>query len=588
MVKTNADRMGVDPEWDVAIIGGGPAGSTLASFVQKYRPGSKVIILEKEKFPRDHVGESQLPAIGAILDEIDAWDAVERAGFPLKVGATYRWGRTPELWDFDFIDPEVVETIERPMAYGGPRRQTAFQVDRAIYDDILLRHAESMGTEVREETLVREVVHEGDRIDGLLLADGTTVTARWYIDASGHAGTLRRAMGVETRPETNLQNVAFWDYWEDADWAVEIGTGGTRVQVLSQAAGWIWFIPIGPTRTSIGYILPAEHYKSLGKSVDEVYHEALANDSRVASLTRNAKSRGMVEATKDWSFTASRGHGENWFLVGESLGFADPILAAGLTLAHTGARELGYTLVELLERPQAEDRDWLAQTVSEQQLRRVKQHIKFADFWYAANGQFTDLQDHCTRIAEEAGLKLRPDEAWRWLAQGGFTTDSPVHATAGSFDPGTLKQVQWMLTDRVSDWQVNRFNVYKTATRNAERRTMAVYEDGRIERRECLVKGERVLPLGGWYLAILEAIEENGRIDRMMERISRSYGGHGGIAGPQQLCIQALEVMITDGWVIGRLDKKVPRLTVKPADEESIFVHWNRDDAPQADAAEAS
>ena len=294
----------------------------------------------------------------------------------------------------------------------------------------------------------------------------------------------------------------------------------------------------------------------------------------------------MVEATKDWSFTASRGHGENWFLVGESLGFADPILAAGLTLAHTGARELGYTLVELLERPQAEDRDWLAQTVSEQQLRRVKQHIKFADFWYAANGQFTDLQDHCTQIAEEAGLKLRPDEAWRWLAQGGFTTDSPVHATAGSFDPGTLKQVQWMLTDRVSDWQVNRFNVYKTATRNAERRTMAVYEDGRIERRECLVKGERVLPLGGWYLAILEAIEENGRIDRMMERISRSYGGHGGIAGPQQLCIQALEVMITDGWVIGRLDKKVPRLTVKPADEESIFVHWNRDDAPQADAAE--
>ena len=587
MVKTNADRMGADPEWDVAIIGGGPAGSTLASFVQKYRPGSKVIILEKEKFPRDHVGESQLPAIGAILDEIDAWDAVERAGFPLKVGATYRWGRTPELWDFDFIDPEVVETIERPMAYGGPRRQTAFQVDRAIYDDILLRHAESMGTEVREETLVREVVHEGDRIDGLLLADGTTVTARWYIDASGHAGTLRRAMGVETRPETNLQNVAFWDYWEDADWAVEIGTGGTRVQVLSQAAGWIWFIPIGPTRTSIGYILPAEHYKSLGKSVDEVYHEALANDPRVASLTRNAKSRGMVEATKDWSFTASRGHGENWFLVGESLGFADPILAAGLTLAHTGARELGYTLVELLERPQAEDRDWLAQTVSEQQLRRVKQHIKFADFWYAANGQFTDLQDHCTRIAEEAGLKLRPDEAWRWLAQGGFTTDSPVHATAGSFDPGTLKQVQWMLTDRVSDWQVNRFNVYKTATRNAERRTMAVYEDGRIERRECLVKGDRVLPLGGWYLAILEAIEENGRIDRMMERISRSYGGHGGIAGPQQLCFQALEVKITDGWVIGRLDKKVPRLTVKPADEESIFVHWNRDDAPQADAAEA-
>lgn len=584
MVQPSPDPApgGHSESYDVVIIGGGPAGSTLASFILKYRPKSRVLILEKERFPRDHVGESQLPAIGAILDEIGAWEAVERADFPLKVGATYRWGRTPELWDFDFIDPKVVETIERPTPYDGPRRQTAFQVDRAIYDDILLRHAESMGAVVREETLVREVRRDGDRITGLRLADDSEVDGTWFVDASGHAGILRRAMGVEAEPRTNLQNIAIWDYWEDTDWAVEIGTGGTRVQVLSQAAGWIWFIPIGPTRTSIGYICPAEHYKSLGKPVDEVYREALANDEKVAELTRNATSRGMVEATKDWSFTASRGHGENWFLVGESLGFADPILAAGLTLAHTGARELGYTLVELLERPDADDADWLASSVSEQQLRRVSQHIRFADFWYAANGQFTDLQDHCAEIARESGLKLRPEEAWRWLAQGGFTTDSPVHATAGSFDPGTLKQVQWMLTEGASDWQVNRFNRFKLATGSATRAIMPVYADGRVERRDCLVKGERVLPLGGWFLAIVEAIEEDGRIDRMMQRIGRLYGTSGGVGGPQQLCIQALEVMLTDGWVIGRLDKKVPRLTVKAADEESIFVHWNRDEDREA------
>ncbi len=585
-MTTHNDDASTDssPDFDVAIIGGGPAGSTLASVILKHRPQSRILILEKEKFPRDHVGESQLPGIGTILDEIGAWEAVENAGFPLKVGATYRWGRSPELWDFDFIDPEIVETIERPMPYGGPRRHTAFQVDRAIYDDILLRHAEKLGAVVREETLVREVLGEGDRIDGLRLADGSTATARWYVDASGHAGILRRAMGVETQPETNLQNVAFWDYWENADWAVEIGTGGTRVQVLSQAAGWIWFIPIGPTRTSIGYILPAEHYKSLGKSVEEVYHDAVAHDPRVAALTRNAKSRGMVEATKDWSFTASRGHGENWFLVGESIGFADPILAAGLTLAHTGAREVGYTLIELLDRPGASDSEWLRESVSEQQLRRVRQHIKFADFWYAANGQFTDLQEHCSRIADEAGLQLSPDAAWRWLAQGGFTTDSPVHATAGTFDPGTLKQVQSMLTSGASEWQVNRYNVYRSATRKAKRRTMPVYQDGRIERRECLVRGERTLPLGGLYLALLDAIDEDGRIDRVMKRIASSLGGQSGLAGPQQLCIQALEVMLLDGWVVGRLDRKVPRLTVKSADEESIYVHWNRDEAPEMSA----
>ncbi|MCP4834877.1 MAG: NAD(P)/FAD-dependent oxidoreductase [Phycisphaera sp.] len=567
-------------EYDVAIIGGGPAGSTLASIILTYRPDTRIIVLEKETFPRDHVGESQLPAIGAILDEMGCWDKVERAGFPLKVGATYRWGRSPELWNFDFIDPKVVEEVERPSPYGGPRKQTAFQVDRAIYDEILLDHAAELGTEVRQSTVVREIKRDGDRIESLELGDGTSIHARWYVDASGHTGVLRRAMGVETTPQTNLQNIAFWDYWENAEWAVEIGVGATRVQVLSQPAGWVWFIPIGPTRTSIGCILPAEHYKDLGKTPEEIYHETIAADPRVTSLTRNATSRGMVEATKDWSFTADRGHGENWFLVGESLGFADPILAAGMSLAHTGARELGYTMIELLDGARSSEEEWLKESISEQQLRRVKQHIKFADFWYAANGQFTDLQEHCRLIAAESGMKMKPDAAWRWLAQGGFTTDSGVHATAGSFDPGTLKQVQWMLTDRVSGWKVNKYNVYKLNLHNAERRTMATYSGGKVQRRECLVRGHNVLPLAGWYGVLVDLIKIDGRIDRIFQSIARNYGGQSGVASPQQQCMQALEVLLTDSWVSGRLDKKLPRLTVQSSDQETLYVHWNRDECP--------
>lgn len=582
--------MSSTPEpYDVAIVGGGPAGSSLASFILKYRPKSRVVILEKERFPRDHVGESQLPAIGAMLDEIGCWDKVERAGFPLKVGATYRWGKSPELWDFDFVDPALIESLERPTPYEAPRTHSAFQVDRAIYDDILLRHAESLGAEVREESLVREVEVDGDRIEGLSLADGNRVEATHYVDASGHVGAVRRALGVETRPQTNLQNIAFWDYWENADWAVEIGVGATRVQVLSQPAGWIWFIPIGPTRTSIGYILPAEHFKSLGQDVETVYNEALANDPRVSALIQNATSRGHVEATKDWSFVADRGHGENWFLVGESLGFADPILAAGMTLAHTGARELGYTLVELLNQPNSEDTDWLKESVSDQQMRRVHQHIRFADFWYAANGQFTDLQDHCAEIAKDAGIRMRPEAAWRWLAQGGFTTDSPVHATSGSFDPGTLKQVQWMLTDKTSDWLVNSSNVFSVNLRNATRRRLPIYRDGKIDRAECMVRGEHTLPLNGWYQVVLDYVENHGRIDRIVKAIQNDFGSISGPGNPTQLCLQALEVMLLDGWVRGRVDRKVPRIKIQPADEETLYIHWNRDgdstDEPRAASA---
>ena len=103
--------------------------------------------------------------------------------------------------------------------------------------------------------------HEGDRVTGIELKDGSMVTARYYVDASGHAGILRRSMGVETTVPTGLKNIALYDYWENADWVEEIGVGGTRVQVMSQGTGWVWFIPLGPTRTSIGFVCPADYFQ---------------------------------------------------------------------------------------------------------------------------------------------------------------------------------------------------------------------------------------------------------------------------------------------------------------------------------------
>src|SRR5471032_1879179 len=131
----------MDLEFDVAIIGGGPAGSTAGTLLKKYAPELKVGIFERETFPRDHVGESLLPVISLVLYEMGVWDKVEAAGFPIKIGATYRWGKTPELWDFEFIPGGVFHPVSRPTQFVGQRTQTAFQVDRAIYDKILLDHA---------------------------------------------------------------------------------------------------------------------------------------------------------------------------------------------------------------------------------------------------------------------------------------------------------------------------------------------------------------------------------------------------------------------------------------------------------------
>ncbi len=306
-------------------------------------------IFERETFPRDHVGESLLPPISGVLDEMGCWEKIEKAEFPVKIGATYRWGKSAELWDFDFLAGEAFKDQPRPSKFEGQRKRTTFQVDRAIYDEILLKHAEEMGCDLFQPSKVVKVLRDGDQVQSLQLEDGQSVSARYYIDASGHSGILRRAMGVQSDSPTTLQNIAIWDYWQNTEWAVTVGVGGTRVYIMSLGYGWFWFIPIGPTRTSVGLVVPADYYKKSGMRPEDLYRKALGEDSLLVSLMENATSEGRLQTTRDWSFVADRICGENWFLVGESAGFADPILSAGLTMTHLGGREAAFTILELLK-----------------------------------------------------------------------------------------------------------------------------------------------------------------------------------------------------------------------------------------------
>lgn len=556
--------------FDVVIIGGGPAGSTTGSLLKKYRPDLSVLILEKERFPRDHVGESQLPLIGQILKEMGCWEKCEAAGFPIKVGATYRWGTSDKLWDFNFVDPQQLDGLDRPGKYEGARVSTAWQVDRAVYDKILLDHAESTGCQVRQQTMTTKVNKDPadpDRIESLEIrnADGSTetITARHYVDASGNAAIIRRAMGVAVDSPTSLQNVAFWDYWENTDWAVEIGVGGTRVQVLSLGCGWMWFIPLGPTRTSIGFICPAEYYKNSGKTPEELYHWACQNEPRVRELTANATRRNKVEATKDWSFLAERLTGTNWMLAGECAGFADPILAGGMMLAHSGARHAAYTILELEQGKL--DADWLKSHYNDTQRRRIRQHIRFADFWYAGNGQFTDLEEHTSRIAKEAGLSMRPKEAFRWLSTGGFSDDVLGFTGIGGLDVGGVKQIAAMFGDKDElPWEVSRFNHFELNLRAAETVAIPVLQNGRILRAKCFVRADRRLPVLGMFDRVVRALEQHSDIND----IARFFDADARKRDPRSvefqfmLSMQALEVMLNDGWVVGKHNKKKPLMRV--------------------------
>lgn len=576
-----------DISCDVAIIGGGPGGSTVASFLRKYAPNLNVHVFERERFPRDHVGESQLPPISAVLQELGCWDKVEAANFPIKVGATYRWGKTPELWDFEFLPLEEFHDEPRPAKYEGQRLRTAFQVDRAVYDEILLRHAQELGANVHEECAVASVQHEADKVTGLTLKDGRRVSARYYVDATGHVGTLRRALGVRTEIPTVLQNIAIWDYWENAKWAVEIGVGGTRIQIMSLKHGWLWFIPLSPTRTSIGFVCPASHYKSLGVTPEELYEQAVAADPRIVALCEGGRRRGPVLTTKDWSFVAERTYGANWFLVGEALGFADPILSAGLTLTHTGARELAYTILEL-ERGQHDPR-WLKSSYDALQTKRVRQHIRFADFWYAANGQFADLQDHCQSIASEAGLSLTSREAWRWLAQGGFTNDCSGQVGLGGCDLSGVKQIAVRFADASTSWRLNDFNVFALQLNGAKEELTPTYVEGRIVGVPSLVRGSRRLALHGTFETIHELLAKRpldiGTIHQTLWNALVANEGPELARVSLHHYLQALEVMLAEGWVVGKLDPRKPRITLTtPA--ESRYIHANRDALPDRPTAQ--
>lgn len=563
---------------DVVIIGGGPSGSTAATLLKKYKPELDVVILEREQFPRDHVGESQLPEISEILDEMGCWDKVEAANFPIKIGATYRWGSTRDLWDFEFYPAHLFTDEPRPARYEGQRRETAFQVDRAIYDDILLRHAEEMGTLVREKARVTSFDLVDGRVHSATLATGEVVEGKYFVDASGNAAILRRALGVEVEEPTILQNIAIWDYWENAEWAVNIGVGGTRVQVMSLGYGWIWFIPLGPTRSSVGLVVPATYYREQKKRPADLYREALGSEERIRGFLKNARSEGKLASTKDWSFVAKQWVGENWFITGEAGGFADPILAAGMTLAHTSAREAAYTILAL--ESGEHDPIWLRERYESTQSTRVRQHMKFAEFWYTANGQFQDLKEHCSEIAREAGLELNADRAFQWLGTGGFAHDTYGAAGLGFFSLESIKQVMQQFTETPATWQIGKNNVFRMNVTGAKRGKVAALYDGKIFTEDCLIRDGKELPFAGLYGVVIQALHKSPYITDIADEFVRYFREHpwqDDLNDSVRYAFHTLEGMIATGWVDPSLDPTRPGLRFLMPDETAC-IHPNRDE----------
>jgi flavin-dependent dehydrogenase len=558
-------------ECDVAVIGGGPAGATVGTLLRKYSPDLNVVILERERFPRDHVGESLLPIVPRILNEMGAWDKVEAAGFPIKLGAVYRWGRMDdtELYYFHFLENGKFDLQARPASYSGQRQLTTFQVDRAIYDKILLDHSREMGCKVLEGTRVSEVHATGDRIDYVVaeVSDGSSpnaerVTAKHYVDASGGESVLRRAMNVQVQSPTLLRNIAMWDYWLGAGRAEERGIGGTFVYVLSIGWGWLWFIPIGSDRTSVGLVTSADYYKRSGRTTEELYVQATSEQPLVQRLLSCARREDNLRATKDWSFVADRLYGENWFLAGDAAGFADPILAAGLTLAQSGARRVACSILEM-ERGEV-DPAWIKSQYQLLQKKNTLNHIRFADYWYSANAQFTDLKEYCSEIAKDSGLTLEADAAFQWLGTGGFTDETDGTAYSGTYTLTAIKQFTSRFSGQETSWAVYDNNIFQLNADDVVEEQRAVYNGGRVLQTPCLRRGDRTLPLHMFYKVVYEALRKECEIQFLAERFIFEAQRQGLVISTEvaRACLETLEALVTEGWVTASYDPTKPPLDV--------------------------
>ncbi|UOZ06994.1 FAD-dependent oxidoreductase [Amycolatopsis sp. WQ 127309] len=318
--------------YDVIVVGGGPAGSTAATVVAMR--GHRVLLLEKEHFPRYQIGESLLPStVHGLCRLLGVDDEVSRAGFTLKRGGTFRWGRNAKPWQFSFaMSPRVPEPTS-----------TAFQVERSRFDEILLRNAVDNGVEVREGCAVRAVVSDGDRVRGVEYTDagGTarTAHARFVVDASGNTSRLHRQLGERIQSDF-FRNLAVFGYFAGGARLPEPQRGNIFCAAFD--AGWLWYIPLRDDLTSVGAVVAPEHRALIQQDPRTAWTELIAACPEVAEKLDGVPAAteapyDQVRVRKDYSYWKEKFWAPGISLVGDAACFVDPVLSSGVHLATYGA-----------------------------------------------------------------------------------------------------------------------------------------------------------------------------------------------------------------------------------------------------------
>ncbi len=323
---------------DVIIVGGGPAGSAMGCFLSK--AGIKNLILEGSNHPRSHVGESMVTSSTRVFKQIDFLKVLEREGFVHKFGASWHAfnGQEHAIWFREF--PQ--EGVDQDYTY---------HVDRSKLDLLMLKHAESFGSQVCQGVHVREVLMEDGYARGVRAKIGNKeldLPCRMVVDASGRNTLLGRQLNLK-KNDPIFDQFAVHAWFED----VERGTPETgdfiHIYFLPVERGWCWQIPIDDKITSMGIVAEKKVFAEARLDPEAYFKKYVESNPGLSQAMRNARRINEYKKEGDYSYSLQRFVGNGYVMIGDAARFVDPIFSSGVSIALYSAKYASEQICKAFE-----------------------------------------------------------------------------------------------------------------------------------------------------------------------------------------------------------------------------------------------